>query len=107
MNQKVRTIIFYIAGLLVLAGTVLYLTQWVLAPYLFAVGSAGIAVCYLTMPVKELSLRQRRLHRNNVIAGILMISASGLMFNHRNEWILCLSIAAIFQLYSAFVWTKK
>lgn len=107
MNQKVRTIIFYIAGLLVLAGAVLYLTQWETAPYLFAVGSAGIAVCYLTLPVKDLEMRQRRLHRFNVIASLLMICASGFMFKHRNEWILFLTIAAFLQLYASFVGAKK
>lgn len=107
MNQKIRTIIFNIAGLLVLAGAALYLTGWETAPYLFAVGSAGIAVCYLTLPVKDLEIRQRRLHRLNVIAALLMICASGFMFNQRNEWILLLSIAAILQLYASFVGGKK
>ena len=35
MNQKARTIIFNMAGLLILAGAVLFLTKWFLAPYLF------------------------------------------------------------------------
>ena len=55
MNQQIRSIIFGAAGLLVLAGAVLFLTHWAVAPYLFAVGAAGIAVCYLTLPVKDLS----------------------------------------------------
>lgn len=54
MNQQIRSIIFGVAGLLVLAGAVLFLTHWAVAPYLFAVGAAGIAVCYLTLPVKDL-----------------------------------------------------
>lgn len=37
------------AGLLILAGAVLFLTKWFLAPYLFAVGAAGMAVCFLTL----------------------------------------------------------
>ena len=51
MNQQIRSIIFGVAGLLVLAGAILFLTHWAVAPYLFAVGAAGIAVCYLTLPV--------------------------------------------------------
>ena len=61
MNQQIRSIIFGVAGLLVLAGAVLFLTHWAVAPYLFAVGAAGIAVCYLTLPVKDLDFRRRRL----------------------------------------------
>ena len=80
MNQQIRSIIFGVAGLLVLAGAVLFLTHWAVAPYLFAVGAAGIAVCYLTLPVKDLDFRRRRLHRFNVFAGLLMIVSSGFMF---------------------------
>lgn len=107
MNQSIRAIIFNISGLLVLAGAVLYLTHWEYAPYFFAVGSAGVAVCYLTVSVKEMGFRQRRLHRSNVIAGMLMIFASGLMFKDRTEWVLCLTIAAILQVYTAFVIPKE
>ena len=42
------------AGLLILAGAVLFLTKWFLAPYLFAVGAAGMAVCFLTLPPDSL-----------------------------------------------------
>ena len=85
MNQQIRSIIFGVAGLLVLAG----------------------AVCYLTLPVKDLDFRRRRLHRFNVFAGLLMIVSSGFMFNNRTEWILCLSVAAILQVYTAFVTPKE
>lgn len=107
MNQKARTILFNIAAVLVLVGAGLYLTQWALAPYLFAVGAAGVAVSYLTLPVKDLDFRRRRLHRFNVFAGLLMIVASGLMFSHRPEWVLCLTISAILQVYTAFVTPKE
>ena len=61
------------AGLLILAGAVLFLTKWFLAPYLFAVGAAGMAVCFLTLPTKDMEFRERRLHRFNIIASVLMI----------------------------------
>ncbi|MDH6358668.1 hypothetical protein [Parabacteroides sp. PF5-9] len=107
MNQRTRTIIFNIAALLSLAGAALYLTHLAVAPYLFAVGSAGIAICYLTFPVKDLDFRRRRLHQFNVMAGLLMIFASGLMFSDRKEWILCLTISALLQVYTAFVTPKE
>lgn len=107
MNQKARTIIFNIAGLLILAGAILFLNKWFLAPYMFAVGAAGIAVCYLTISTKDMEFRERRLHRFNVIASVLMICASGLMFKDMKEWIICLTIAAVLQLYSSFVSTRK
>ena len=105
--MKLRAVLFAVSACLVLAGAVLYLTQWVVAPYLFAVGSAGVAVNYLTTPVGDLDFRGRRLHRFNVMAGFLMVVASGFQFNGRKEWVVCLFIAAILQLYTAFVSPKQ
>ena len=105
--KKIRTILFAVSACLVLAGAALYLTQWQVAPYLFAVGAAGIAVNYLTTPVGDLDFRSRRLHRFNVMAGFLMVVASAFQFNGRKEWVICLLIAAILQLYTAFASPKK
>ncbi len=107
MNPKIRTILFALSGLLLLAGALLFLTKLTFAPYLFAVGAAGLAVSYLTLPVDKLDFRHKRLHRMNVLAGGLMIAASALMFKERNEWILCLTISAILQVYTSFVWKQK
>ena len=107
MNEKTRTNVFNVAALLLLTGAVMYLALSSIAPYLFAVGAAGIAICYLTMPTKDMDFRHRRLHRYNVFAGLLCIVASGLMFSARKEWVICLTIAAILQLYVAFITPKN
>lgn len=107
MNLHTRSYVFIISGILVLAGAILYISQWVYAPYLFAVGAAGIAVCYLTAPYKQLDFRMRRLHRFNIAAGLSMIVASAFMFKQRMEWVACLLIAALLQLYTSSVGHKK
>lgn len=107
MGEKARTIIFTACGTLVLLGAALFLTEWAAAPYMFAVGAAGVAVCFLSMPTLGMTLRRRRLHRFNVIASLLMVGASYFMFKERTEWILCLTIAAIFFLYSSFAPGRK
>lgn len=107
MNQPIKVIIYNFSALLVMAGAVLFLSRWMYAPYLFALGTAGIAIVNLTAPYKSLDFRRRRLHRFNILASILMIIASAFMFKGRTEWILCLSIAAMLQLYTAFVTPKK
>ena len=106
MNEKTRTIVFNISALLLLAGAGLYLALPAAAPYLFPVGSAGIAVCYLTMPAKDMDFRRRRLHRYNILAGLLCVFASALMFGGRKEWVICLTISALLQSYTAFVAPK-
>jgi hypothetical protein len=103
MSQQIRKFIFNISGILLLIGAALYLSKFFLAPYLFAMGAAGMAVCQLSTPVKHLPLRLRRLQTFNVVAALLMVVASVLMFNRQKEWIICLTIAALLQLYSAFV----
>ncbi|MDR2809538.1 MAG: hypothetical protein LBB84_03150 [Tannerellaceae bacterium] len=107
MSPSIRTLLFNFSGILLLIGAALYLSKLVFAPYLFALGAAGIAVCYLTTPVKHMAVRQRRLQTFNVIAGLLMVVASVFMFKRQNEWILCLTIAAILQLYTTFVGREK
>lgn len=107
MNQQVRSWVFALSYILLLAGAMLYVVHWWMAPYLFAIGSAGVTVCYMSVPVVGMDLRHKRLHRFNVIAGILMVCASGFMFKERSEWILLLTIAAIFQVYTAFVGGKQ
>lgn len=107
MNEKIRTVIFQISALLVLAGAGLYIIQPTIAPYLFAVGAAGLSICYLTLPTQKMDFRERRLHRYNIFAGLLCIFASGLMFNGQKEWVICLAISAFLQIYTAFVTPKK
>lgn len=107
MNERLRTIVYNFSALLVLVAAILQFSKWSFAPYLFALGTAGVAICYLTAPYKMLDFRRRRLHRFNIIASFLMIFSSALMFKNKTEWILCLFIAAIFQLYTAFVTPKK
>ena len=47
MNSQIRTYLFTVSAILLLGGAVLYLTQWIVAPYLFAVGAAGITFASL------------------------------------------------------------
>ena len=98
-----RNYIFMFAGVLVLAGAMSYITKWIYAPYLFAIGAAGITVCFITTPYKNLGFRRRRLHRMNVMAGVSMVAASILMFQRRMEWVVLLFISAIILLYTSFV----
>lgn len=106
MNEKGKAILFQVACVLILIGTATHFSGWAAAPYLFAVGAAGYALTYLTVSVKELDFRSRRLHRFNVMAGLLMIFGSALMFKGGNEWIVCLTIATFLQTYTVFVSPK-
>ncbi|AOH40310.1 hypothetical protein C7123_11225 [Tannerella serpentiformis] len=106
--DRTRTFIFMLSGLLVVAGSALYITHWIYAPWLFAVGAAGVTVGYMTDTRRgDLDFRRRRLTRWNVFAGLAMVVASVFMFRGRMEWVAFLLIAALIQLYTSFVPTDK
>jgi drug/metabolite transporter (DMT)-like permease len=45
----------------------------------------------------------RRLRRQQILGAVLLVFAGVLMFVTRhNEWVLCLTVAAILELYTAF-----
>lgn len=100
--MKVRNWIYYIASILVLGGSVLHFVKWEVAPYVFAVGAAGVAVSFLTIPHKGDDFKQKRLHRMNVIASLFLLVASGTMFKPGNDWMVFLFISALLQMYAAF-----
>ena len=106
MSQQIRNYIFMLAAVMVLAGAMSYITHWIYAPYVFAIGTAGIAVCLMTEPYKNLGFRRRRLHRINVMAGVSMVASSVLMFENRMEWVVLLLIAALLLLYTSFVTSR-
>ncbi len=105
MKTTLKVTIFYIAATLLLAGTLLYITKWEYAPYLFAVGSACVATFFLTTPYEGTNFRVKRLHRFEIIASILLLVTSYFMFKHRTEWIMTLSIASFLLLYSSIITT--
>ena len=102
MNQSVRNYLFILSGAFVIGGALLYISHWLYSSYVFAVGTAGITLSFLTAPYLELDFRRRRLHRINIIAGISMIASSFFMFRRRMEWVVFLLIAALLILYTSF-----
>ena len=106
MKQPIHNVIFVSSAALVLLGATLYITHWIHAPFVFAVGAAGITLCFMTATYQGLGFRRRRLHRINVIAGISMIVASVFMFRQKMEWVVFLLIAALLLLYTSFIKTR-
>ena len=95
------------SAVLALAGAILFITRLIYSPYIFAVGAAGIAVCFMSAPYKNLNFRCRRLHRMNVMAGVSMVASSVLMFKERMEWVIFLLISSILILYTSLVSPRK
>lgn len=104
MNEKTKEIVFRIGALVVLLSSVLYFAfDPLYAAYGMAVGSAAVAVVRLSSRYTGKNLRIKRLNRMQLYSAFLMVAASAFMFNQRNEWIVCLLCAAVFEVYAAFV----
>ena len=106
MSERIRSYLFMLSAVFVLTGALSYITHWIYSPYIFAVGAAGVTVCFLTTPSKHLSLRLRRLHRINIMAGVMMIVASSFMFKRKMEWVVFLFIGALMILYTSLVGSR-
>ena len=102
--NKTYSYIQMIGALLVLVGAMLQITRWELSPYIYTVGAVLFAYVQVMMGRYDgKNLIIRRLRRQQIIGDILLVFAGVLMFtSKRNEWIVCLTIAAVLQLYTAY-----
>ncbi len=102
--NKTYSYIQMIGALLVLVGAMLQITRWELSPYIYTVGAVLFAYVQVMMGRYDgKNLIIRRLRRQQIIGAILLVFAGVLMFtSKRNEWIVCLTIAAVLQLYTAY-----
>lgn len=90
-------------GILLLIGALLQLTRLWVAPYLYIIGAVAFAYVQVLAGYDGTDVVLRRLRRQQVLGAVLLVLAGVLMFtHHHNEWVLCLSIAAVFEVYTAF-----
>jgi hypothetical protein len=103
MNQKFKDFLFYFCSILLLFSAIFYTAGWYFIPYTYTVAGAGVAVIFLTSPYKGDNIRLKRLNIQQAIAALLLPVSSYFMFNKMNEWIICLLISAILQIYVIFI----
>lgn len=102
--SKSYNIISMAGAVLLLAGAVLQITRWELAPYLYTLGAVMFG--YVQVMGNRYDGRNfiiKRLRRQQIFGAVALVFTGVLMFTmKRNEWIVCLSIAAVLELYTAF-----
>lgn len=92
-----------VGAFLLLVGAVLQITRWELSPYLYTLGAVLFAYVQVMCRYEGKNLIVRRLRRQQIIGAVLLVFAGVLMFtSKRNEWIVCLTIAAVLELYTAW-----
>ena len=95
---------FFIAGaVMVLTGAVTYITGWPYSRYIYLLGAAFIALVQINLPIATPNKILKRLRIQQKFGGIALLLSAVFMFTtHGNEWIACLAIASVLELYTAF-----
>ena len=89
--------------MLLLVGAMLQITRWELSPIIYTIGAVMFAYVQVMSRYEGKNLIVRRLRRQQILGAVLLVFAGVLMFvTKHNEWVLCLTIAAILELYTAF-----
>lgn len=101
MKQLIPAL-FVVGAVMALTGAAVYITGWELAPYLYTIGAAMVALAQINSPSKSKSSNVKRLRRQQIFGAILLVLTGAFMFfTHGNEWIVCMTIAAILELYTS------
>ena len=101
--KKGYAIVQMAGALMLLVGAMLQITRWDISPYIYMVGAVMFAYVQVLTRYDGRNLVIRRLRRQQILGAVLLVFAGVLMFVTRhNEWVLCLSAAAVIQLYTAF-----
>lgn len=101
--RQLIPVLFTLGAIMVLAGAAIYITGWIYAPYIYTIGAGFFALAQVNTPVKGKSKNLRRLRIQQIFGALALILAGAFMFTTRgNEWIACLTVAAILELYTAF-----
>ena len=92
-----------VGAVLTLVGAMLQVTRWEFSPYIYILGAVLFAYAQVMCRYEGKNLIIRRLRRQQILASVLFVFTGVLMFvTKHNEWILCLTIAAVLELYTAF-----
>lgn len=97
-------------AVLLLAGLLLWIPRLPFAPYVFLAGSILFATMQTVQSYEGKELVIRRLRRQQLLGAMFLVISGGMMvaglyhvrYCSRNEWLVCLVIAAVFEIYSAF-----
>lgn len=105
-----QNILYRLGGILLLAGLLLWIPRWQFAPYVYTVGTLLFASMQVCQSYEGRQTTVRRLRRQQILGASLLVFSGVMMvaslfhvrYCSRNEWIVCLFMAAVFEIYTAF-----
>ena len=103
MMKQIQKYIYIIGGILLVLGAALYITKWSWVPYMYTVGAFLFGAMQMADRYTGTSFVIRRLRRQQVLGAVMLMLTGVAMFACKyNEWIVCLLIACLLELYTAF-----
>jgi predicted membrane channel-forming protein YqfA (hemolysin III family) len=101
--KKICQYTYMVGGVLLVVGAALYITKWAGAPYLYLLGAFMFGAMQMLDRYTGKSFILRRLRRQQLLGAVALMLTGVLMLSCKhNEWILCLLVGCIFELYTAF-----
>ena len=101
--SKYYSAIATVGAVALLLGAALQITQLAWAPYLYLIGASMFAYVQVMSGYEGKNIIIRRLRRQQIIGATLLVVAGVMMILwKRNEWVVCLTIAAVLEMYTAF-----
>lgn len=95
--------VFGIGAVLALVGAAVMITGWQYAPYIYSVGAVMVAFVQLANGYHGTNVTIKRLRKQQVFGAVLLLLTGLFMFTTKhNEWVVCLTIAAVLELYTAY-----
>lgn len=107
MTHNIKDVLYKASALFILVFTIAYSFIPEIAVWGMVVSVSLFSAITMTNPYPGKSVRGKRLFNFQVLACILMVVATYLMYIRRNEWPLLLLISAILLFYSSFVLHKE
>lgn len=101
--SKYYSAIATVGAVALLFGAALQITQLAWAPYLYLIGAIMFAYVQVMSGYEGKNIIIRRLRRQQIIGATLLVVAGVMMILwKRNEWVVCLTIAAVLEMYTVF-----
>ena len=105
--RKPKELISQISAIFILLSAFGYLFIPSIAPWIMIIAVIVFSYTIITTPYPGKSIRGKRLFNFQVIACVLFIVATYLMFRNKNEWVLLLISGAVFLFYAAVFMPKE
>jgi len=107
---KIETYLMNVGGVFILLGASAYLFYPIASTYIYIIGALLFGCIQIKNGYRENNIVIRRLRRQQIFAALLLMLTGLLMITNtykwiycrHNEWVICLTIAAILELYSSF-----